>query len=299
MLGLVLGYVRGAIAFVLFVLNTAFWGALVSAMGLVKLLWPAGRWRKRCVLIMAGLGDQWVVFNRRIWELLIPATLEVRGLPELRRDGRYLLLANHQSWTDILVIFIVFNGKSAFIRFFLKHVLLYVPCLGWGCWALEFPFMKRHSPEYLAKHPEKRFEDFETTRRSCRHYRHVPVTIANFVEGTRFTRAKQRAQESPYRNLLKPRFGGIAFVLASMGEYLDAMFDVTLAFPGVSREVTFLDFITGRVPKVVVVVRELPLEPRFNDRAVTEPGPLRDELKTWISNIWAAKDGLLDSLKAG
>ena len=192
----------------------------------------------------------------------------------------------------------MFNGKSAFIRFFLKHILLYVPCLGWGCWALEFPFMKRHSREYLEKHPEKRHEDFETTRRSCRHYRHIPVTIANFVEGTRFTRAKHSAQQSPYRHLLKPRHGGIAFVLASMGEYLDGMFDVTLAFPGLDKEVTFLDFLVGKVPKVVAVVKELPLEPRFYDREVTQPGPLRDELKQWVSAIWEEKDRMLDELNA-
>jgi len=293
-----LGALRGSLAFLLFAVNTAFWGALVTITGLAKLLWPAGRWRRRCVLIMAGLGDSWVVVNRLIWKLLIPATLEVRGMPELRRHGRYLVLANHQSWTDILVLFVMFNGKSAFIRFFLKHVLLYVPFLGWGCWALEFPFMKRHSHEYLEKHPEKRHEDFETTRRSCRHYRHIPVTIANFVEGTRFTRAKHRKQQSPYRHLLKPRFGGIAFVLASMGEYLDGMFDVTLAFPGIQREVTFLDFITGRIPRVVVVVKELPLQPRFNDRDVTQPGQLRDELKAWVTNIWEDKDRLLDELSS-
>lgn len=249
-------------------------------------------------MIMAGMGDTWVVVNRLIWRLLIPTTLEVRGMPELQRNGRYLLLSNHQSWTDILVLFVVFNGRSAFIRFFLKHILLWMPFVGQGCWALEFPFMKRYSKEYLERHPEKRHEDFETTRRSCRHYRHIPVTIANFVEGTRFTRAKHATQQSPYRNLLKPRFGGIAFVLASMGDYLDGIFDVTLAFPGVRKDVTFLDFLVGRIPKIVVLIRPLPLEPRFNDREVTQPGPLRDQLKVWVNTIWAEKDQLLDELNA-
>jgi 1-acyl-sn-glycerol-3-phosphate acyltransferase len=299
MLGLVLGVLRGAIAFVLFGVNTAFWGMAVFLMGLVKLLWPAGRWRKRCVLIMAGLGDAWVVVNRSIWKLLVPTQLEVRGMPELRRDGRYLVIANHQSWTDILVLFVVFNGKSAFIRFFLKHVLLFVPFLGWGCWALEFPFMKRHTREYLARHPEKRNEDFETTRRSCRHYRHVPVTIANFIEGTRFTEKKHRLQASRYRNLLEPRTGGIAFVLASMGEQLDGIFDVTIVFPGRHHDVSFLEFLIGRIPRIVVVIRELPLVPRFNDREVISPGPRRNELKAWVRAIWDEKDLLLDEVKGG
>lgn len=293
-----LGALRGSIAFVLFILNTAFWGMAVTATGFVKLMWPAGRWRRRCVLVGAGLGDCWVVVNRFIWRMLIPTKLEVRGMPELRRHGRYLVLANHQSWIDILAIFDMFNGRSAFIRFFLKHVLLWVPALGWGCWALEFPFMKRHSRAYLERHPEKRYEDFETTRRSCRNYREIPVTVANFLEGTRFTRAKHRAQRSPYRHLLAPHYGGIAFVLASMGEHLDGIMDVTLAFPGLGHDATFVDFLVGRVPLVVAVVRELPLEPRFNDREVTQPGPLREELKVWVNRIWEEKDQTLARLYA-
>ena len=82
-----------------------------------------------------------------------------------------------------------------------------------------------------------------------------------------------------------------------MGKYLDGMFDVTLAFPGMHHDITFFDFVTGRVPKVVVVVKELPLEPRFNDRAVVAPGPLREEMKAWIGKFWMEKDELLDKLE--
>ncbi len=288
---------RAIAVFNLILVNTALWGTLVFAMGLVKLLWPLGRWRRRCVLIMAGMGALWVDGNRLIWKAFLPTVLDIRGMPVLRMHGRYLLLANHLSWTDIIVLFIAFNRRSAFIRFFLKHILLWMPFIGQGCWALEFPFMKRYSKEYLERHPERRNEDFETTRRSCRNYRHIPVTIANFVEGTRFTRAKQKAQDSPFRNLLKPRFGGIAFVLASMGEHLDGMFDVTLAYPGLHHDVTFIDFITGRIPRIVVVVRELPLEPRFNAREVISPGPLRQDLKGWITKVWEEKDELIEELR--
>ncbi len=44
-------------------------------------------------------------------------------------------------------------------------------------------------------------------------------------------REKHADQESPYRHLLRLRIGGISFVLASFGEQMDAIFDVTLAYP--------------------------------------------------------------------
>src|SRR5205085_1757575 len=130
--------------------------------------------------------------------------------------------------------------------------------------------------------------DLETTRKACRRYRHVPVAILNFVEGTRFTEEKHADQESPYRHLLRPRIGGIGFVLASFGEELDAMFDVTLAYPG--GDVEMWDYITGRVPKIIVQARRVDVPPEFFDSAVAEPGPPRDRFKVWIETLWKEKD---------
>jgi hypothetical protein len=151
--------------------------------------------------------------------------------------------------------------------------------------------MRRYSPEYLAKHPEKRGRDLETTRRAVQHYRDVPVAILNFVEGTRFTREKHADQESPYRQLLRPRIGGIAFVLASMGEQLEAFLDVTLAYPG--GDVRVWDFVSGRVPRITVGVRRIDVPSEFYTAAITEPGPARDRFKAWIGEVWREKDELL------
>ena len=138
--------------------------------------------------------------NNRIFDLLLPTKWDIAGIGEdVRPDGHYLIISNHVSWVDIFVLFRAFQGRAPFIRFFLKHQLIWFPIVGQGCWALEFPFMHRHTPEYLEKHPEKRGKDLETTRRACQRYRNFPVAIANFVEGTRFTHAKREQQQSPYR----------------------------------------------------------------------------------------------------
>ena len=126
-----------------------------------------------------------------------------------------------------------------------------------------------------------REKDLEATRRACQRYKNFPVTVANFVEGTRFTGAKRDAQQSSYRHLLRPRAGGIGFVLASMGNVLDAVYDVTIRYP--REEVTMWQFITGRLERIVVRARrvERPVSP--------------NEVRRWIDGLWREKDALLDA----
>ncbi len=273
----------------------AFWGSFVFLLGLVKLVLWTGEMRRRVILIGSWLAEHWVAGNNRIFDLMLPTQWDVAGIDITDPRGHYLIISNHVPWVDIFTPFRVFHGRAAFIRFFLKHQLIWFPIAGQACWALEFPFMHRYSPEYLEKHPEKRGRDLETTRRVCRHYRKVPVAILNFLEGTRFRREKHADQESPYRHLLRPRIGGVSFVLASFGEeQLDAMVDVTLAYPG--GDATMLQFLTGRLARVSVRARRVVVPAEFFTTAVTEPGPVRDRFKEWVDGIWREKDALLDRL---
>lgn len=271
-----------------------FWGTPILLFGVVKLLTFTSGARRRVLGILVWLASRWVDGDFLIFDTLLPTKWHVEGPGALRYDAQYLVMSNHVSWVDIFAVLRAFHGKSAFLRFFLKSILIWTPIVGQACWALEFPFMKRYSPEYLAKHPEKRGRDLETTRRAMRRYRTLPVTILNYIEGTRFTEAKRVEQESPYRHLLRPRPGGIAFVLASLGDQLDAVFDVTIAYP--RAEVTFWQFINGRLDRVDIHVREIAVPPEFFDVAITEPGPERDRFKAWIESVWREKDELLDRL---
>ena len=162
--------------------------------------------------------------------------LDVRGLEALSTREWYLVVSNHRSWVDILVLQAVFNRRIPFLKFFLKQQLIWVPFLGLAWWALDFPFMRRHSPEFLQKHPERRGEDLEVTRLACEKFRLIPTSVMNFVEGTRYTAQKHAAFKSPYRHLLPPRPGGTSFVLSAMGGMLHAMLDVTIAYPGPHAE---------------------------------------------------------------
>jgi 1-acyl-sn-glycerol-3-phosphate acyltransferase len=277
-----------ALAIIIFmILNLILWGSLVLIGGLFKLL-TFGELRRKIILRLSTFGDLFVAGNGLIFDTFLSTRWEITGVEGLSRDAHYLVIANHISWVDIFAVLRAFHGRAAFIRFFLKQVLIWFPIAGQACWALEFPFMRRYSPEYLQQHPEKRGHDLETTRRFCQRYRSIPVTILNFVEGTRFTRQKHEDQQSPYRFLLRPRVGGISFVLASLGDQLDAVLDVTIVYP--RRDVTMWDFVTNKLPWVRVHARQLDVPEGLSDAAVTEPGPERERLKEWVEQLWREKD---------
>jgi len=285
---------RGLAIFILLTLNLALWGTLVFLGGLVKLLMPTKPSRTRVVRGLAWLAERWVGWNNDIFDALLPTKWDITGVDGIRYEGRYLIISNHISWVDIFAVLRAFHGHAAFIRFFLKHQLIWSPIVGQACAALEFPFMHRYTPEELQKHPEKRGKDLETARRLCRRYRFIPVAILNFVEGTRFSRKKHIEQESPYRHLLRPRAGGISFALASLGENLDAMFDVTIAYP--HHDLTMWQFVTGKADRITIRVRRLDVPPDFLTPAVTEQGPVREQFKAWIDQVWREKDEQLDQL---
>ncbi len=289
---------RGAITTLLLILNMVLWGTPIVLLGVVKfavhMTAPRSRARTRVMLALATLGEGWVGMNDRIFDAMLPTKWDIQGIDDLDPRGRYLIISNHLSWIDIFVLQRAFHGRAAFLRFFLKQQLIWFPIVGQACWAMEFPFMRRYSPEYLQRHPEKRGKDLETTRRAAQRYRHIPVSILNFVEGTRFTRDKQADQESPYRHLLRPRIGGIAFILASLGDLLDGVFDVTIVYP--NHDVSMWDFVNGSIPQVAVRVRRVEVPPELMTAAVTEPGPERDGLKEWLDALWLEKDRVIGTV---
>ena len=278
---------RAILIILLLILNLILWGGLILTGGLVKLL-TFGRGKRPVIFALTWLGERWVRGNDWIFDTFLSTEWRVEGVDDLRLDAHYLIISNHTSWTDIFAAFRVFTGRAPFIRFFLKQSLIWMPIAGQAAWALEFPFMHRYSAEYLRQHPEKRGRDLETTRRACRRYRHFPVSVLNYVEGTRFTEDKHEEQESPYKHLLRPRIGGVGFVLASLGEQLDAILDVTIVYP--SPDLTVWDFVTNRVPWIRVHCRHLDVPTQFVGAAITEPGPDRDRFKEWVEQLWREKD---------
>src|SRR5262245_17860260 len=133
--------VIGALSFIAFISTTAFWGALISALGLIKLAVPVHAVRRACSRVGLELGTHWASSNKLLYRLLHPAAWQLDYRPT-RLDPRksYLIICNHQSWSDILLLFDLFHTRLPFLRFFLKRELLFAPIVGTGCWTLDFPF---------------------------------------------------------------------------------------------------------------------------------------------------------------
>ena len=289
------GAIRIPLAVLLLMLNIIVHVVPLLTFTLIKLLVPVAALRRGLSRVLVVIAESWIGVNNRLFELFTRTRWDVVGLEGLRTDGNYLVLCNHQSWVDIPVLQKVFNRRIPFLRFFLKSQLIWVPLLGPAWWALDFPFMKRYSREKLLRHPQLQGKDMAATRRACEKFRHMQVSVMNFVEGTRFTRAKHDAQSSPFRHLLRPKAGGVAFVLDAMGEALHAIVDVTIVY--MDGPCTMMDLFAGRVRHVQVEVRELPIGPELRgdyDHDLT----FRGRVKTWVRDLWRDKDARIERMLA-
>ena len=252
------------------------------------------------VFAVQRIGARYCVWCARRWvgtnQLIFRA---LHGLPradaygdfsidgELQPGKSYLLISNHQSWADILILFSCFHGRVPFLRFFLKQDLIYVPIIGVVCWAMDFPFMTRRSGA----------ADIATTRRACEIYKLDPVTVVNFLEGTRFTPAKHAAKQSPFMRLLRPKAAGLSYTLNAMGEQFAGLIDVTVAYRPTRRKLVW-SWLCGEQSRVRVhcSVRALPTTMLAGDYA--QDAAFREQFQAWVNGLWAIKDTEVARLRA-
>lgn len=237
----------------------------------------------------------WADGNNLMLDLLKNHQWKIDIPEELRADQWYFLISNHQSWADIFVIFKAFNHKIPFPKFFVKEELMWFPVLGAVFWAMDFPIMKRYSKRYLEKHPEDKDRDLETTRHSCEKFKDIPTTIVNFLEGTRYCAKKAVTQKTPYQHLLLPRAGGTALVLYSMGDYLTAAIDVTIAYS--KPRMTMWDIFFGPSHQIMVHAELLPIPHDFIRRDYRRDPEFRELIQEWVNQKWTVKDNLIEAFR--
>ncbi|SDT31822.1 acyltransferase [Pseudomonas oryzae] len=285
---------RGLVAGLLLVFNTLLWCWPLFALALLKLL-PFAASRRLSRRLMGHIAECWADGNRAWIDRLGAIRWRLEGLDTLPGRGSCLVISNHQSWVDIFVLQYHLNRRLPLLRFFLKQELIWIPVFGLCCWALDFPFMQRHSKAYLARHPEKRGSDLATARQACARLRGVPVALFNFLEGTRFTEAKHADQQSPYRHLLRPRAGGIALAIGAMGEQLETLVDVTIHYP--DGRPRFRDLLCGNLHRVAVSFAARPIPGEFLGRSYDQDEAFRLQFQQWVNRLWEDKDAQLERLR--
>lgn len=295
MLSFLPGKVRGVISIIIFSSNTVFWVSLLLIVSFFRIFIPLKFWYRLTSRISIFIANSWIACNNLGISLLHKIEWDVKIHGELQMDDWYLVLSNHQTWIDIVVLQKVFLKKIPFLKFFLKKELIWVPLLGAAWWSLEFPFMKRYSKELLEKKPHLKGKDVESTRKACEKYRTMPVSIMNFVEGTRFTEKKHKKQQSPYKNLLRPKAGGIALVMSSMGDILHKIADVTIHYPEGAK--SFWQFLCGKTSKITVIINVIPITNEIRGDYINDP-EFAAEFQKWLNNYWEEKDKFLTELKS-
>ena len=277
---------RGAIASTLLICSTLFWCTLLLVLAPFKLLLPWPAVRRHVDLLLNHIASGWVWCNSGWMKLTQDTHWDVNGVADLDGQDWYLVNCNHQSWVDILVLQRVLNRRVPLLKFFLKRQLIYVPLIGLAWWALDFPFLRRQTKGDLRRNPNQRLADRQATLRACERFARLPTSVVSFAEGTRFTAAKH--QGSPYRHLLKPKAGALALTLGAMGGRFHSMLDATIVYPDGAP--TFWAFLCGRVPRIVVRVRQLPIPPEFCDGDYAQDRVFRRAFHQWLETIWEFKD---------
>ena len=287
-------FFKGALAFILLVFNTLFWCAFLLSIAILKLLFPIESWKRLCTRLIINIGECWIYCNG-IWiRLLHRPQWTVEGFESLDTSNWYLSVANHQSWADIFVLQDITNRKIPMLKFFMKHVLIWVPVIGLAWWALDMPFLKRYSKEHLEKNPELRGKDIKAMEKSFERFSRYPVSIFSFAEGTRFTEKKKIDQSSRYNFLLNPKSGGLGLTLTTM-PYIKLMLDFTIVYEGSER--SFWDFLCGRMSKVKVKVKQVEIPDNLLGKNYEENIEFRESLKDWTENLWLEKDRYIEELR--
>ena len=286
--------IKGVLGFLAVVINTLFWCLFLLTIAIFKLLIPMESWKRLCTKLIINIGEYWIYCNGLWIQALHRPRWNVEGFEELDSSNWYLAVANHQSWADIFVLQGITNRKIPMLKFFMKHVLIWVPVIGLAWWALDMPFLKRYTKEEIQKNPDLRGKDIKAMEKSFERYSRYPVSIFSFAEGTRFTEEKKDNQLSQFEYLLNPKIGGIGLTLTTM-PYIKLLLDFTIHYEDERR--SFWDFLCGRMSKADVRVRQINIPDNLLCKNYEDDPIFRENLKEWVYDIWSDKEKYLEEVR--
>ncbi len=277
-------------------LNLLVYGTLFNLVLFWKLL-PTAPIKLATRKALNRIGEWWI-HNNYLISKLNGVRIETVGLdnPEIRPDLSYLMICNHQAFTDIFVLQSIFNRKISLIKFFIKQELIFTPILGLAWWGLDFPFVKRYTRNQIKQNPKLAGKDLKSVEKTCRKYMNMPVVILNFLEGHRRTPERMiqgsRNGSMPFHFLLKPRSAGISVVGTVLRNRLHGVIDVTIVYP--RDRSSFKDLLSGKTRKIKVIVKFIPIELVPLEKDVKKAALSRN-MHRWAMEQWKIKDSILQS----
>lgn len=286
--------IKGLLSAFILLTNTVFWVPILLVFSLFKLLLPLKHAKIVLSRIIVGIAEIWVTINSSCYRWIHGEKITITGLNKLAKDDWYLVVCNHVSAADIPVVQSVFNRQIPFLKFFLKKQLIWVPFLGLAWWALDFPFMRRYSRDFIAKNPHMKGKDLDVTRKACEKFKDFPISVINFVEGTRFTPKKHAQQNSTYKNLLTPKAGGLGFVLGSMGEQINTLLLVSLKYQ--PKPPGLWEYLSGSFDKVTVNIESITIPQTLKNKNYITNEAYKKELQSWVNQLWEKQDQTIEKI---
>ena len=250
---------------------------------------------------LINITTRWINNNNALIDNVLPRKDWRISLPDdVQPKGKYLLVSNHQSWVDTSIVQYISEDRLPLTRFFTKFELILIPVIGQAFYFLDFPMMRRHSKQAVAKNPALKGKDIEEAKRACALLKNKPFTLLNYLEGTRFTPQKRDKQSSPYTHLLKPKAGGLSLAINALGKDIDGILDMTIVYPdGIP---TYNDLWKGKIKRLGVDVRhiEIPkdLFTIMTKGNVEDNERVKEQLFEWVDEIWKQKDQLISDMLA-
>jgi len=282
----------GVASFFCLTINMIFWSSLLFLTGIIRLVVPTNNWKKLWTSVTIFIGETCISFNNAWIKVLLRPSISIIGMENLKKEHWYIATSNHQSWGDIFILQKITNKKVPLLRFFMKDVLKWIPIVSIVGWALDMPFLKRYSKEQIDKNPSLRGKDLEQMKKAFKRLETNPGTVFSFAEGTRFTKQKHEDQNSPYKNLLKPKAGGIGVALSTM-PYISTLIDIGISYDSDSK--SFWSFLCGEMSDIKIKVRSIDIPEDLLNKDYAKDRQFRDDLKNWLNQIWGEKDRFLSS----
>lgn len=237
---------------------------------LLRALGPGNRLKRSATIAVEQVYRYAVSFNSWWITRVLGIRLTVvdgDGIPGTRQC---IVLSNHRTWFDILLIHAVVTRPGPIIHFLIKEELIYVPVVGWICLMLGFPRLKRGKTE------GGRDQDFRSIETASATIANESAALLNFAEGTRFNGEKRKRLDSAFDHLLNPRTGGMRIMMETLPDV--PILDLTLIYP--SEGADFWTCLSGQIKEIEVHV------------GYTNTASI-DDVRTWLYERWAEKDRLI------
>ena len=245
---------------------------LLLQLMVLGLLWPLVFYVHERYLRSKGLYGSaayhwWIRWTQSFKRILYhsPCQIEVVGdaIPS-GIDERVLLLANHRSWLDIIVIEGLTNKPVSWV---LKRSLFRIPILGQVFSLCHFPGIdrKKKVSEVSWQHDVDQFLEKA----------YIP-SLAIFPEGTRYQ--VKKAKRSRYKHLLNPHVAGLGYVIS----HYEKVIDISLIYDG--SEVSIWGILSGKVNKLTVVLQDVTSQLDATDKR---------SLHRSLNHLWQEKDKLI------